>query len=1103
MLYFLIGEAGCGKSYHIMELIKKKISDGCDILTLVPEQFSYEFDRKLYNHLGAEAFNCIETHSFKSLARDIFRRFGGESGLYMNELTQTGLILKAIGMSAGQLSIFKKQSEREDFVKEAAAVISILRRSGINSEDFSSRCHSLKGKLFDKTADIAIIYHYYEMLLAQHDLKDMLTDITEAAAISNGNDHFAGKTIFIDEFESFTPDQYEMLSVIIGIADEVYIAFRMESENENKLSLFASVDTAYRKIKRIASEHNVETKSVLFQTQHRMKYRCMQKLSKTIFRPKSDVFLDKAEHIHIFEASTPVAEAEYVCATIKRLLSERKDLRCKDIAIVTNELPAYAGILEHSMKRYGLPCHIDMPKPLIHTPFMVYLITLISLVTMKYPNTELLIRCGKSGFTDLSLLELSELENYCYIWNIDGSMWNEPFTMGKESYNNECLKKKLIAPLIRLQKLCSDCITGSDYSCAVYKFLIEQNIGSRVDKLFSCEDEGIKMQMTQDFKRVWDSLVDILDILAFLYNEKKCSAKEYFTLLDTLLRTVSHSVPPRTLDAVFIGPAGTSRLSEPKITFVLGVCDGLFPMNAGTSSLFSDRDRLELSEKGIEIGQAPELDAADERLAVYKIISSASDELYLCYPLKDSGDKKCLRSSVIDHVLSLFNNQSDILTTHNNLGPAYYAVTKPAAYYHYVRDFAKRNGDISAIQTILYEDKFYSDRINYLKSVHSDIDFTVSPSIMENLVGTNILLSASQIETYNMCPFQYFCKYALRLFERRKVKLEPLERGNLVHACLEELIKSTPREKFLSMTQEELNFSINLIATNYWEDSFGGNIHQSIRDTAAFEHIVDGVNSLSIRLQEEFRQSLFYPEFMEAEISDKSTDFPSPKIIIDSGHIVSIKGKVDRIDILHGNDKNWVRIVDYKTGNKKFSLGNLAFGLDMQMLLYLFTITGKDSKLSGYHPAGVLYMPSGMPECTLERGSISTPSDALKEQYKMNGILIDNKKIIAAMDKSLSGTYVSASLNKNGISFNKNSGTFLNEQQFEKLHEYTENKLKETALSIYKGNITADPLVLSSRDACEFCKFKDICGNEDKHKLRKPIESIGELKEHVMKELGE
>ncbi|MGN0584048.1 MAG: hypothetical protein ACI4JD_01220 [Ruminococcus sp.] len=48
MLHFIIGGAGCGKSYRIMEFIKSIVYEGKEVLTLVPEQFSYEFDRKLY-----------------------------------------------------------------------------------------------------------------------------------------------------------------------------------------------------------------------------------------------------------------------------------------------------------------------------------------------------------------------------------------------------------------------------------------------------------------------------------------------------------------------------------------------------------------------------------------------------------------------------------------------------------------------------------------------------------------------------------------------------------------------------------------------------------------------------------------------------------------------------------------------------------------------------------------------------------------------------------------------------------------------------------------------------------------------------------------------
>lgn len=1103
MLHFIIGGAGCGKSYRIMEFIKSIVYEGKEVLTLVPEQFSYEFDRKLYGHIGAKSFNSIETHSFTSLARDIFRRFGGgEAGSYMDELMQTGLILKAIGKSKGQLNFFEKQTGRGEFASEAASIISVLRRSGITSEQLMMKCQNLKGKLTDKTADIALVYQYYEMLLTEHNLKDMLTDITESAAIANGNDFFAGKTVFIDEFESFTPDQYEMLNVIIGLADDVYIALRMESENEHELSLFASVGAACRKIKRIAEEHDVKAEFTLCKVQHRQKYECIQRLSETIFRPGISEPCGKAEHIHIFEAATPSDESEYVCATIKRILAERQDIKCRDIAVVTNELPVYEGTLRHSMKRYGLPCHIDISMSLMYTPFMVYLTALTALISRRTPDTELLLRCGKSGFTDLSLTELAELENYCYIWRIDGEMWLNSFEYGKDAAYTDVLREKLISPFLILRELCSNCETGSDYSRTVYEFLTQENIGERFTKMLSGDNDGTDIQMKQDFKRVWDSLADILDVLAFLYDEQKCTAGEYFSMLDSMLMTVSHSVPPRTLDAVFIGPAGTSRLSDPKITFVIGACDGVFPMNPGGSSIFSEKDRLELLKCGIEIGQAPELNAADERLAVYKILSSPSEELYLCYSLKDSSDKKRLRSSAVSHALSLFTNKNEMLVLQSDLGASYYAVTKAAAYYHYVQNFSKRNSDIAAIQTVLYEDKYYAERINYLKSVHDDVNFAVDPIIMEKLEGSSLILSASQIESYNMCPFQYFCRYALRLFERRRAALSDAERGTLIHTCLEKLLRSMPRESFLKIPAEELFKTVREISCKLRSEAFGGDICRNEREDAAFEHITSGLSAFVLHLQEELSQSCFYPEFIEADISDKSIDFPSPGLLTDSGHIVRIRGKADRIDLFRSDDGNWVRIVDYKTGGKNFSLGNLAYGIDMQMLLYLFAVTSEGSRLYGSHPAGVLYLPSGVPECTLERGSIKTADDAIREQYKMNGILIDDKRIVSAMDNGVSGKYITASLVKSGIAFNKKSGIFLSEQQFEGLRRYTENKLKETADSIYSGDVKADPLKISGRDSCAFCNYRDICGNGDNHRFREPEGTASELKEQVMKEIN-
>ncbi len=1102
MLHFIIGGAGCGKSYRLMELIEEKEKQGEDVLAIVPEQFSYEFDRKLYSKLGAESFNALETHSFTSLARDIFRRFGGgKTGSYMDELTQTGLMLEACSLAEGEMKSFCKQASKAEFVSGVSTVITSLRRNGISAEKYAMQCEGLKGRLLDKALDIASVYRQYETLLLKYNLRDMLTDVTEAAAIANGNDFFAGKSIFIDEFESFTPDQYEMAEVMIASGDHVYIAMRSDSENESELSLFASVAAAINKIKAISVSLGVPYEFIHCTEQRRMKHKDLQRLSSSIFRPVKTHCHGSSSHIHIVEAASPADEAEYVCASIKRMLAENSSLRCSDIAIVTNKLPDYAGILAHSMERYGLPCHIDMPKSVLHTPFMVYLMSLMSLLRKREPDTELLLRCGKSGFTDCDIIELSKLENYCYIWSIDGSSWKDPFTFGEGAEEAEEVRKKLLMPLEKLRSMCSQCRTGSDYSEKVYEFLCSEKIGQRAEALFHTEDTGRLAQMKSDFKRVWESLMDILEVLAFLYEERLCSIGEYFTMLHSLLKTVTHSVPPRTLDAVFIGPAGTSRLSEPKITFVLGAVDGSFPANPSGVSLFTERDRLLLDKCGITIGQPPEISAADERLAVYKILSSASDELYLCYPLKDTSEKKTIKSSAVELALSLFENTDEMLVIGKSVPSDYYALTKAAAYYHYVQDFSCRTEAVAAIQTVLCEDEYYSERIEYLKAVHTDADFTVKPYLMEQLTGDILTLSASRLETYFLCPFHYFCRYSLGLYERRKVNLGNTERGSLIHACLEQLLRDIPREAFLAMSADEISSRSLKLSKEYFNKILGGDLQQNRRDMASLSRIANGISALAIHMQKELSQSDFYPKYLELKISDNEPLFPSPRLFTSDGKDVRISGVADRVDLYSGTDSDWVRIVDYKSGGKDFGVDKLLCGLDMQMLLYLFAVTEKGAGLYGAKPAGVLYLPAGIPECSAERGTNVDKEKIIRQNYKMNGLLVGDTELLKHMDKKLSGDYINAKLtSKNNL--DGRCGDFVSEKQMEALRQYTSQKVIEAAEGIYSGNAAVKPLVIGSRvDGCEYCGYRDICGNSDKSRCNNIDLPAKEMKAQFLKKL--
>ena len=73
MIEFLTGASGTGKTTLMFSRIKEFSEKGKKLCILVPEQYSQEFDKKLYFYLGAERFNELFSLSFTSLARQIFQ----------------------------------------------------------------------------------------------------------------------------------------------------------------------------------------------------------------------------------------------------------------------------------------------------------------------------------------------------------------------------------------------------------------------------------------------------------------------------------------------------------------------------------------------------------------------------------------------------------------------------------------------------------------------------------------------------------------------------------------------------------------------------------------------------------------------------------------------------------------------------------------------------------------------------------------------------------------------------------------------------------------------------------------------------------------------
>ena len=94
MLRFIIGTNEEARRKVLYEHIAKEKS----AYLIVPEQFSFESEKLLYDFLGAEKAQNTEVLSFSRLCNSIFRTFGGIAGEYSDDTSK--LLLMGAALSA-------------------------------------------------------------------------------------------------------------------------------------------------------------------------------------------------------------------------------------------------------------------------------------------------------------------------------------------------------------------------------------------------------------------------------------------------------------------------------------------------------------------------------------------------------------------------------------------------------------------------------------------------------------------------------------------------------------------------------------------------------------------------------------------------------------------------------------------------------------------------------------------------------------------------------------------------------------------------------------------------------------------------------------------
>ncbi|MDE6779838.1 MAG: exodeoxyribonuclease V subunit gamma [Ruminococcus sp.] len=1086
MVEFITGQSGSGKTTLMFDRIKS--CTGKQII-IVPEQFSYEFDKKLYFFLGAEKFNSLLSLTFTGLARQLFQIYGepNRNGEYADDYARMIIVYQAISCAQSNpdmLNYFRRQSSYNGFAEEVLDLINDMKRSGITPQMLTEKSVFLDKRLMDKTNDIAGIYLEYDRLMREYGFKDNLENIIESAVIANRESFFKEMNVYIDEFESFNGDQLEMLKVMVSSAENVYITLRTDDVNAGEYTLFDTVNNTYRTIAGICEELHVDFRNVKCGKSLRFAGADLEYLSTHIMRNVrySPDNAPTPDNIRIFEAKDIYSEVEYVCATIKHLLCDNPDLKYRDFAVISNKIEDYADVLRENFDRCGIPYFLSIAKPVMHTSVMVFFTSLLDLLTAKKLRSEYIFRFMKCGILDISLTDTALFENYCYKWNVDGNSWNEPFTAEDDNLELlENIRQSVINPLVSLKKKLSEKNTSADVCRMLYEYLAECSAETSIGRIM-----GQLIRLDRDYeaaelKRLWACLMDILDSVAATLGDKVISFSEMSRIIRSMIGKLEYSVPPQTLDSVTAASARTARLSAPKIVFAIGANDGDFPNQVSMHGIFSEADKQKLSQNGIEISRSLSDIIASERLVVYKALSSASEKLFITYPLSDLSGNSKYPAPVVDNIISMFGND-DILLTRDNIPLDYYAVTLHSAFYHYMQNVNDNNVYTSSIRKILMNEPDYRRRIEYVtrRSEHRQ-DFTVSTDVMKNLKSFEPLgLSATGIEEYSKCHFKYFCENFLNIRKREKIELDNRISGDMIHECFSGVLKNTDKQTFINMTPEELRERIEDCAEKYRKEKLAGDFCKGAGFEFMFRKLVEGLLIVFMHLQQEFMVTSFTPVAFEVEIEKKY----SLVLEFGDGYKLRFGGKIDRADTCSIGDKKYLRIIDYKSSKKLINPENLAGGINLQMLLYLFSSTAENGIFNDCIPAGVLYSPI-YPDDNQEN---------INSALKSTGLVLGRRKVLDAMEYGIKGKFIPVTATKDGIS---KYSTCITYDGMEWLKDYIYGRLREMAESLLSGNVEAVPQCIGKSAPCDYCNYINICDNSMLTRYRTPdkktVEEVREI----------
>ncbi|MEM1504230.1 helicase-exonuclease AddAB subunit AddB [Domibacillus sp. 8LH] len=1124
-LQFIIGRSGSGKTEHIINEIKERLirqPDGKPLIYIVPEQMSFLSEYRLASDQEVGGIIRAQVYSLTRLAWRVLQQEGGMSRQHITPAGRNILIRKIIEENRQDLAVFAKAADKTGFVSTVEQMLTEFRQYLIVPEEMEEHRKHVPAALADKLSDLQMIYTSYERALAGKyiDSEDYLRLLAQMAASSS---YVREADIYIDGFHSFTPQEYDVIRVLMNTANEVTIAlttdrpFRDEAPEDTHL--FRQPGRAYHDLYRIAAEEEIDIKKDLILYGHKRQKEASLIHLEMQFDKRPARALAHSSGTDLWQAASRRAEVEAAAREIRRL-SRTEGLRYKQMALLARNGEDYRSIIETVFDDYSIPFFIDQKRPMLNHPLVELIRSSLEVISgnwryeavFRAVKTDLLFSFDQPREQVRRGMDL--LENYVLAHGIYGERWTngERWTyrryMGLEftavAQTDEerafeerlnIMKETIAAPLFRLEKRMKRAKNAMECCRALYQYIEELDIPQKIEQLSIEAEERGELAEAAQHNQAWDAVIGMLDEYAEVAGSEEMDAKKFAAVLDAGLEALEFSIVPPAADQVIVANPDKSRLADIHTAFIVGMNDGVFPARQMEDGILDDEEREALLSSGMHVAPGSKTKLLDEELIAYRAFTVPSHRLYVSWPIADEEGKSLQPSPYLKRMREWFEQMEETVVAND---PADLPAEEQLAY------ICHPEPTLSYLTSQLQMKKrgypvypFWWDVYNlYLESSRKKAGFVLDSLAYENkttpledqtsldLYGTDMIASVSRMETFHSCPFSHFASHGLKLRDRLVYRLEAPDIGDLFHGALKWIAEEVEKRgmKWPELTPEQCR-TFAKIAVEELAPKLQNRIlmssHRHLYIQNKLEQIIARASTV---LSEQAKISGFSPLGIELAFGPRS-ELPPLVFELKNGARMSLAGRIDRVDRAHGENDTYLRVIDYKSGTRDVDMTEIYYGFAMQMLTYLDIVVTHSPLLTGTkaRPGGVLYFHVHNPFLNTKKFmTIDEIEKEMMKSFRMKGLVLEEDEAIHLMDKQLEtgdSLIIPAGFKKDG-SLSARSKT-ADDSEFSAMRGHVRGLYEKAGNAIVSGRVDITPYRYNKKTPCTFCSYRQVCQFDD------------------------